>query len=124
LAADAYDEFFGPITHRLIAPVLDATGVTAGTRLHDIACGPDHLVAEAAARGAHQVGIDAAHAMIRQAETSHRSPTSGTGAGSAAHREMCRRRSHERSQRCLERSAETAEHQPTRNGTRRHAVDG
>jgi SAM-dependent methyltransferase len=67
-AADAYDEFFGPITHRLIAPVLDATSVTRGTRLLDIACGPGHLVAEAAARGSHVVGIDIAHAMIRRAQ--------------------------------------------------------
>jgi hypothetical protein len=31
-AADDYDEFIGPITHRLIAPVLNAAGVTTGTR--------------------------------------------------------------------------------------------
>ena len=70
-AADAYDEFFGPITHRLITPVLDAAGVTTGTRLLDIACGPGHLVAEAAARGSHPVGIDVAHAMIRKAQATH-----------------------------------------------------
>ncbi|MFP5375654.1 MAG: class I SAM-dependent methyltransferase, partial [Acidimicrobiia bacterium] len=33
----------------------------------DVACGPGHLVAEAATRGSRPVGIDTAHAMIRRA---------------------------------------------------------
>ncbi|MGH9242890.1 MAG: class I SAM-dependent methyltransferase [Acidimicrobiales bacterium] len=70
-AADAYEDFFGPITDRLIAPILDATGVTDSTRLLDVGCGPGHCVAAAAARGARPVGIDIAHAMVDRARDAH-----------------------------------------------------
>jgi len=70
-AAAAYQRFFSPITRRLVAPVLDAAGVGAATRLLDVACGPGDLVAEAATRGARPVGIDVAEAMVAMAEASH-----------------------------------------------------
>lgn len=70
-AAAAYEGFFGPITDRLIDPILDAVDVTAGTRLLDVACGPGHLVAKAAARGGRPVGVDVAHAMIRRAQAAN-----------------------------------------------------
>lgn len=70
-AAAAYQRFFGPITSRLIDPILDGAGVGPATRLLDVACGPGHLAAEAATRGALPVGIDIAGAMVAVAQAAH-----------------------------------------------------
>ena len=59
-----YDEFFGPITGRVVAPLLDAAGVEAGSRVLDVASGPGYVAVHAAARGATVIGIDVAEAMI------------------------------------------------------------
>jgi SAM-dependent methyltransferase len=43
----------------------DLTGVTAGTRVVDVGCGPGTAVREAARRGATAVGVDPAPVMLR-----------------------------------------------------------
>ncbi len=68
-AADGYESFFGPITDRLIDPILDATQVSAGTRLLDIACGPGRLIARAAQRSASTTGLDVSQAMLHRARS-------------------------------------------------------
>jgi SAM-dependent methyltransferase len=66
--ADDYDAFAGQITVGAVAPLLDATGVRAGTRLLDVASGPGYVAAGGAARGAHAIGIDFAADMVAQAQ--------------------------------------------------------
>ncbi|MGH8776083.1 MAG: class I SAM-dependent methyltransferase [Jiangellaceae bacterium] len=70
-AASGYERFLGPITARLIEPVLDAAQVGRGTRLLDVACGPGHLTARAASRGAVATGVDVAAAMVDLASARH-----------------------------------------------------
>jgi ubiquinone/menaquinone biosynthesis C-methylase UbiE len=69
--AAGYDEFFGAITTRLVAPLLDAAEVRAGVRLLDVASGPGYAAARAAERGASVVGVDIASAMISLASRLH-----------------------------------------------------
>jgi SAM-dependent methyltransferase len=61
--AAAYDDFFGPITSRLVDPLLDAVAAGPGVRLLDVASGPGHAAARAAGRGASVVGVDIAEGM-------------------------------------------------------------
>ena len=63
-ASDAYHRFFGPITGRLIPPLLDAARVGPGSRVLDVATGPGYVAAQARQRGASAVGIDIAHQMV------------------------------------------------------------
>jgi ubiquinone/menaquinone biosynthesis C-methylase UbiE len=65
--ADTYNALAGQITVGAVAPLLDATGVRAGTRILDVATGPGYVAAEAAARGAHAIGIDFAADMVAEA---------------------------------------------------------
>ncbi len=67
--AGGYDRFFPAITDRLIEPLLDAAGVGPDSRLLDVGSGPGHLVARAAARGAHVCGADAAPGMLALARS-------------------------------------------------------
>jgi ubiquinone/menaquinone biosynthesis C-methylase UbiE len=69
--AAGYDEFFGPITTRLVEPLLDAAGVGGGSRVLDLASGPGYVAARAAERGASVVGVDVAEAMISLARRLH-----------------------------------------------------
>ncbi len=69
--ADPYHRFFGPITSRVIDPLLDAARVGAGTRLLDVATGPGYVAARAAERGASVVGVDIAHEMLALARRLH-----------------------------------------------------
>lgn len=62
--AEAYRDHWAALTGRLSDPLLDAVGVGPGMRLLDVACGPGHLAARAADRGATSVGVDIAEAMI------------------------------------------------------------
>jgi SAM-dependent methyltransferase len=66
-----YDHFFGPITTRLVAPLLDAAAVGAGTRVLDVASGPGYVAAGAAERGASVIGADVADAMLALARRLH-----------------------------------------------------
>jgi SAM-dependent methyltransferase len=67
----AYDDFFGPITTRVVDPLLDAAGVGAGARVLDVASGPGYVAARAAARGATVVGVDVAESMLALARRLH-----------------------------------------------------
>jgi SAM-dependent methyltransferase len=69
--AGAYERFFGAISERVIASLLDAAAVAAGTRVLDVATGPGWVAARAAGRGASVVGIDVAEAMIARARSAH-----------------------------------------------------
>jgi SAM-dependent methyltransferase len=69
--AQAYDDFFGPITARAIDPLLDAAGVRQGARVVDVATGPGRIAGRAAARGAAAVGVDLAPEMVGLAARLH-----------------------------------------------------
>jgi SAM-dependent methyltransferase len=70
-ATDAYDRVFGPVTRRVIDPLLDAAAVQAGTRLLDLATGPGYVAARAAERGARVTAIDVAPSMVALARERH-----------------------------------------------------
>src|SRR3954454_11033676 len=59
-----YEDFFGPITTRLVGPLLDAAQVDRAARVLDVASGPGHVAAAAAERGAVVIGVDIAEGMI------------------------------------------------------------
>jgi SAM-dependent methyltransferase len=69
--AQTYDRLTGRATARLVVPLLEAAGVQSGTRLLDVACGPGHLAAGAAAKGAKAVGVDAAEGMVAVARAGY-----------------------------------------------------
>jgi SAM-dependent methyltransferase len=69
--AGSYHEFFSAVTDRAIAPLLDAAGVRAGTRLLEVAAGPGRLARAAALRGARVTGVDLAPAMVALARSLH-----------------------------------------------------
>ena len=73
--AASYDELFGSITRHAIGPLLDATGVSQGTRVLDLCCGPGYGAAAAAARGARAIGIDFSLAMVQTAQGLHSAAT-------------------------------------------------
>jgi ubiquinone/menaquinone biosynthesis C-methylase UbiE len=62
--AVGYEDFFGPITTRLVEPLLDAALVGKGTRVLDVGTGPGYAAARAAERGAVVVGLDRVEAML------------------------------------------------------------
>ena len=66
-AAAEYDRRFGELTSQSIGPLLDAAGAAPGTRLLDVACGPGHVAAAAARRGATVIGVDFSTAMVDRA---------------------------------------------------------
>ena len=70
-AAEAYDAFWATLTARVAAPLLDAAGVGAGSRVLDVACGPGNVASIAAARGAVVTGVDVAAAMVARASAAH-----------------------------------------------------
>src|SRR5437660_11064012 len=66
-----YEDFFGPITTRLVGPLLDAAEVDRGARVLDVASGPGYVAAAAAGRGAVVIGVDIAEGMISRARRLH-----------------------------------------------------
>ena len=62
--ADTYGLVTGAITARFVGPLLDAARVGAGMWVLDVATGPGHVAAAAAARGAEPVGVDIAEGML------------------------------------------------------------
>lgn len=68
-AAAAYDRTFAPATNAFIDTLLDAAGVTGGTRMLDIACGPGLVASRARLRGAVPRGLDFSSAMIAVARS-------------------------------------------------------
>ena len=69
--ADAYDRLTARITLVLAAPLLDAAGVGAGTRVLDLGCGPGVVCGLAAERGAMPTGVDVAPGMLAEARLRH-----------------------------------------------------
>ncbi len=65
--AQSYGLLTGRATAEVCVPLLDAAGVGEGMHVLDIACGPGHLSAAAALRGAHPVGIDLSEGMLAEA---------------------------------------------------------
>src|SRR2546428_13202258 len=64
--AATYGDFFAANTARAIEPLLDGAGVRAGLAVLDVACGPGHVAAAAARRGARGTRVDlsvAIHAL-------------------------------------------------------------
>jgi ubiquinone/menaquinone biosynthesis C-methylase UbiE len=66
-----YEDFFGPITTRLVGPLLDAAEVDRGARVLDVASGPGYAAAAAAERGASVIGVDIAEGMLSLARRLH-----------------------------------------------------
>ena len=66
-AAEYYADVFGGVTTQMAAPLLDAVGADAGTRLLDVATGPGFVAAAAAARGAAAVDRSGRIAAARAA---------------------------------------------------------
>jgi SAM-dependent methyltransferase len=69
--AVTYGRVSGAITARFVDSLLDAARVGAGTRVLDVATGPGHVAAAAAARGAVPVGVDIAEGMLAVARRDH-----------------------------------------------------
>jgi ubiquinone/menaquinone biosynthesis C-methylase UbiE len=69
--AAAYVRHLTVFTRPLIDPLLDAAGVDVGTRVLDVASGPGHVAAAAAARGAVPIGVDIAASMVALAGASY-----------------------------------------------------
>lgn len=70
--AKGYDDWFGRISSQAFADVLTAAGSDlAGRAVLDICCGPGHLTAMLAERGADAVGLDFAPDMVKVARTAH-----------------------------------------------------
>ena len=69
--AATYGDFFAANTARAIEPLLDGAGVRAGLAVLDVACGPGHVAAAAARRGARVTGVDLSVEMIALAARVH-----------------------------------------------------
>jgi SAM-dependent methyltransferase len=79
--AETFDLVVGRVTARVIEPLLDSAHVGAGSRVLDLACGPGHIAAAAAARGAEVVGVDISERMVELARERH--PAIGFEVGDA-----------------------------------------
>jgi SAM-dependent methyltransferase len=66
-----YEDFFGPITTRLVPSLLDAAAVRRGSRVLDVAAGPGYVAAGAAERGASVIGVDVSEGMLALARRLH-----------------------------------------------------
>ena len=69
--ANTYGRVTGAITARFVDALLDAACVGAGMRVLDVATGPGHVAAAAAARRAEPVGVDIAEGMLAVARRDH-----------------------------------------------------
>jgi SAM-dependent methyltransferase len=69
--AKTYGRVTGALTARFVDALLDAARVAAGMRVLDVATGPGHVAAAAAARGAEPVGVDIAEGMLAVARRDH-----------------------------------------------------
>jgi ubiquinone/menaquinone biosynthesis C-methylase UbiE len=69
--AAGYGDFFGSITTRVVAPLLDAADVGRGKRVLDVASGPGYVAAKAVERGAATIGVDNAEAMLSLSRELH-----------------------------------------------------
>lgn len=69
--APTYEQFFLRFTRHALDPLLQAAGAAPGVRLLDVACGPGHGTARAAALGASASGVDLSPGMLAQARLRH-----------------------------------------------------
>jgi ubiquinone/menaquinone biosynthesis C-methylase UbiE len=69
--AGGYDIYFRDVAAQMIDPILNAAGVTAGTCVLDLCCGPGYVAARARERGASPVGIDYSSEMVALAKTGY-----------------------------------------------------
>jgi ubiquinone/menaquinone biosynthesis C-methylase UbiE len=69
--ANTYGRVTGAITARFVDSLLNAARVGPGVRVLDVATGPGHVAAAAAARGAEPVGVDIAEGMLAVARRDH-----------------------------------------------------
>lgn len=67
--AAAYDNLLGSVTRHAMEPLLDTTGVGAGTLLLEMCCGPGYGSGAALMRGARPIGVDFAPAMVEKARS-------------------------------------------------------
>jgi SAM-dependent methyltransferase len=65
--ASAYERGFARLTRYLVGPLLDAAGVTGGTRFLDVGTGPGFVSQEAVRRGAEVSAMDAEESMAETA---------------------------------------------------------
>jgi SAM-dependent methyltransferase len=70
-SAAGYGDSFAHATAPFISPLLDAAKFFPGQHVLDVACGPGHLAAAAAARGAVAHGLDFSAAMVDVARNVH-----------------------------------------------------
>src|SRR5690606_33387156 len=66
--AHRYDASWGQVSTQVIGPILDLVQPLQGRSLLDCGCGPGHLCAEAAKRGATVTGCDYSHRMLEIAK--------------------------------------------------------
>ena len=69
--AASYDELFVPVTNQIISPMIAALGSMDGKRVLDVCCGPGHLAAAMAGKGATVEGIDFAATMVAKARENY-----------------------------------------------------
>jgi ubiquinone/menaquinone biosynthesis C-methylase UbiE len=65
--ATSYDELFVALTNQVIAPIVGILEPLDGTHVLDVGCGPGHLAAALANKGAVVEGIDFAATMVGKA---------------------------------------------------------
>ena len=71
--AAGYDEHISSVTTQSIAALLDAAGISHGSRVLDVAAGAGYVTSASARRGADPIGIDFSLAQVRMAR--ERNPT-------------------------------------------------
>jgi ubiquinone/menaquinone biosynthesis C-methylase UbiE len=69
--ADSYDRLFTPISDQAIPSILAVLGNICGKHILDVCCGPGHLTAALAAKGAEAQGLDFAQTMVARASTTY-----------------------------------------------------
>jgi ubiquinone/menaquinone biosynthesis C-methylase UbiE len=69
--ATSYDELFVALTNQVIAPIVEILEPLDGTRVLDVGCGPGHLAAALANKGAVVEGIDFAASMVGKAHANY-----------------------------------------------------
>lgn len=69
--AGTYGSLIARATTLVADPLLDAAGVSSGMRVLDVACGPGHVSAAIAERGASPLGIDISAGMLAAARAAH-----------------------------------------------------
>jgi len=69
--AASYDELFAALTNQVIAPIVEILEPLDGRHVLDVGCGPGHLAAALANKGAVVEGIDFAATMVGKARENY-----------------------------------------------------